>query len=129
MYNISPISLKTLTDDNSIKFPRFQRKQSWDEIKNFKLCLSVFKQFPIGTIILQIDKDENRLLLDGRQRTHAIKLMIQNPEIIYDWAKKFLGFKNSIKKDEIRNLFDSKVNLFLGDDHDDDDNDETSLID
>ena len=38
--------------NNKIDLPRFQRKATWDERDNFKLCISVFKGYPIGVIIM-----------------------------------------------------------------------------
>lgn len=47
MYEIRPETLKTFVENPEIKLPRFQRKQTWNEIDNFKLCISLFKKYPI----------------------------------------------------------------------------------
>lgn len=52
MYEIKPENVKAFITDRSIRLPRFQRKQTWDEKKNFQLCISVFKDYPIGVCIL-----------------------------------------------------------------------------
>lgn len=54
MYEIRPESMKTFIEDKNIRLPRFQRKQTWDEIKNFKLCISIFHEFPIGAVVSEL---------------------------------------------------------------------------
>ena len=77
MYEIRPESIKTFIQDRTIKLPRFQRKQTWDAKKNFQLCVSLFKQYPIGVCILSHEKLSDtrsvKFLLDGRQRRNALK--------------------------------------------------------
>jgi hypothetical protein len=116
MYEIRPESVKTFIEDNNIKLPRFQRKQTWDDSKNFKLCISVFKQYPIGVSILSIENFENkttRWLLDGRQRRNALIKMSEDPENIYTWAKKYIGFKESMQPHEVEDKFWQKINEYL----------------
>ena len=48
MYEIRPETVKTFITDRNIKLPRFQGKQTWDEKKNFQLCISLFKEYPIA---------------------------------------------------------------------------------
>ncbi|MDT8718070.1 DUF262 domain-containing protein [Clostridium sp. 19966] len=57
-----------------MKLPRFQRKQTWKPTDNFKLCISVFKGYPIGVVIINSCNKPDRIdwLLDGRQRRHAL---------------------------------------------------------
>ena len=38
--------------NNKIDLPRFQRKATWTDKDNFKLCISVFKGYPIGVVIV-----------------------------------------------------------------------------
>ena len=38
-YNIVQDSAVSFVDKRNIKFPRFQRKQTWDAKDNFKLCI------------------------------------------------------------------------------------------
>ena len=69
MYEIRPETLKSFIDDNNIKLPRFQRKQTWDDKKNFELIISLFKEYPIGVSILNVEEQDGyktRWLLDGR---------------------------------------------------------------
>lgn len=123
MYEIRPESIKSFITDRNIQLPRFQRKQTWDERKNFQLCISVFKEYPMGVCILNIIKDKGRTirsLLDGRQRKNALSQMFDDPEIIYHWAKKFIGFSNSAQIDEIEDLFYKKINEYLEADSDED---------
>jgi hypothetical protein len=98
MYALNPKSARDFIDDKSVTLPRFQRKQTWDQRKNFRLALSLFKGYPLGTIILHVlvEKDAHgrertsKYLLDGRQRRNALG-QIENPEELWRWAKKTLS--------------------------------------
>ncbi|MGV3460165.1 MAG: DUF262 domain-containing protein [Flavobacterium sp.] len=130
MYEIRPETLKTFVEDSNIKLPRFQRKQTWDSKKNFELCISLFKEYPIGVTILNLEKSEGkttRWLLDGRQRRNALSLFYNDPESAYNWAKKFIGFKNSDQPAEIETKFWDKISEYL-EDEDEEDNEEDSNI-
>lgn len=119
MYEIKPVNVKTFITDRSIRLPRFQRKQTWDEKKNFQLCISVFKEFPIGVCILSHETGPNsgyRWLLDGRQRKNALTMMYEDPENIYNWARKFIKFKNSDQPDELKDKFWTKIKEYLEED-------------
>ena len=133
MYEIRPESIKTFLEDSNIKLPRFQRKQTWDASKNFKLCISIFKEYPIGVSILSIETVEHkttRWLLDGRQRRNALMQMAEDPENIYLWAKKFIGFKDKHQPQEVETFFWDKINLYLEqDDLDTNQNDENITAD
>lgn len=116
MYEIRPESIKTFITDRNVKLPRFQRKQTWDEKKNFQLCISLFKEYPIGVSILSVDEGKGRTvrwLLDGRQRKNALSMMYDDPENIYNWAKKFIGFKNSDQPSEVEEKFYIKINEYI----------------
>ncbi|MDX8388306.1 MAG: DUF262 domain-containing protein [Ghiorsea sp.] len=116
MYNVRPETISTFLDDRTIRFPRFQRKQTWKHEQNFKLSISVFKSYPIGVTIINkqsFGSKSTRWLLDGRQRRNALILMQQNPENIYDWAKKFFGLKNSDQHQDIKNKFWDKIAEYL----------------
>ena len=118
MYEIRPESIKTFIDDQSIKLPRFQRKQTWDDKKNFQLCISLFKEYPLGVCILNIEKDgtnTTKWLLDGRQRRNALSSFYLDPENIYTWGKKFIGFKNSDQPFKLEEKYWLKINDFLED--------------
>lgn len=122
MYEIRPESIKTFITDRNVKLPRFQRKQTWDEKKNFQLCISLFKEYPIGVCILSVEENKGktvRWLLDGRQRKNALTMMYDDPENIYNWAKRFIGFKNSDQPSEIEEKFTSKINEYIEADLDD----------
>lgn len=116
MYEIRPESIKTFIEDTNIKLPRFQRKQTWDAAKNFKLCVSIFKEYPIGVSILSIETIEHkttRWLLDGRQRRNALMQMAEDPENIYLWAKRFIGFKDKHQPQDVEDFFWEKINTYL----------------
>lgn len=118
-YEIKPQNIKTFIEDPSIKLPRFQRKQTWNDKKNFLLALSVFKGYPLGVCILNIENNgvnRSKWLLDGRQRRNAFTKMSEDPEIIYHWAKKYVGFKNTDQLHDIERLFEQKISEYIEDD-------------
>lgn len=133
MYEIRPETVKTFVLDRNIKLPRFQRKQTWDEKKNFQLCISLFKEYPMGVTILSVEEKDGktvRWLLDGRQRKNALLQMYEDPENIYNWAKKFIGFKNSNQPSEIDEMFWNKINEYIEySDEDDDEKDHFAELD
>lgn len=100
--------------NEDLKLPRYQRKQTWGAEDNFKLCVSIFKGYPIGVVIINYNNGEG-FLLDGRQRKNALFLMKTNPVEVYFWAKKFLGLKDSDTEATVRDKFIEKVNFYLQD--------------
>lgn len=131
MYQIYSESAKTLTDSGNIRLPRFQRKQTWNDKKNFALCISIFNEYPIGMFVLneEILRTKNGplstlWLLDGRQRRNALLQLFDNPENIYVWAKKFIKFKHTDSEDEIERKFWDAIEEHLESDDDyDEEND------
>lgn len=121
MFEIRPETVKTFITDKNIKLPRFQRKQTWNEKKNFELCISLFKDYPLGVTIVNVEKKNGitRWLLDGRQRRNALVKMYEDPENIYLWAKKYIKFHNNSQPDEIREMFKDMINEYVEYDEDD----------
>lgn len=118
-YEIKPQNIKTFIEDPSIKLPRFQRKQTWNDKKNFLLALSVFKGYPLGVCILNIENNganRSKWLLDGRQRRNAFTKMSEDPEMIYYWARSYIGFKNNDQIHDIERLFEQKISEYIEDD-------------
>ena len=118
MYQVRPAEIGSFINDHSIRFPRFQRKQTWNADKNLKLAISVFKTYPIGVTIINKEVFGSRVtrwLLDGRQRRNALLLMSQNPENIYEWSKKFFKLKNSDQNHDIKKKFWLKIEDYLND--------------
>jgi hypothetical protein len=118
MYETKSQSLKSFVEDENIKLPRFQRKLTWNKKKNFYLTVSVFKNYPLGVTILRLEQDpKNKVttkwLLDGRQRRHALKLMLTDPIEIYEWAKAALGIKNGDNSLDIKTKFRNKINEYI----------------
>lgn len=131
MYEIRPESLKSFIEDTNIKLPRFQRKQTWDDKKNFQLCISIFKEYPLGVSILNVEDHsgvKTRWLLDGRQRRNALTKFFQDPENIYIWAKKFIGIKANDQLLDIDEKFWKSINEYLEDDELDDDQESNNGI-
>lgn len=122
MYQVKPETILTFLNDHTIRFPRFQRKQTWKAEQNFKLVISVFKTYPIGVTIINkqaFGSKSTRWLLDGRQRRNALLLMQQNPENIYNWSKKFFGLKNTDQLQDIKDKFWDKISDYLNDSDED----------
>ncbi len=119
MYEIRPENILSFLNDKTIRFPRFQRKQTWNDVKNIQLAVSVFKRYPIGVTIINKEdykKQSTRWLLDGRQRRHALKLMLENPENIYKWSKRFLKIKSSAQLHDIEDEFWKTIDDYLNQD-------------
>lgn len=114
VYSIEPWKLTSFVDER-IELPRFQRKATWKDDQNFKLCISVFKGFPVGVVIIN-QIAETSWLLDGRQRRTALKVMRDNPVKIYDWAKIFLKFKQNSQYEDISDIFWDKIDEYLQND-------------
>lgn len=115
MYKIKPENLVSFAQDKTIKLPRFQRKQTWDEKKNFELYLSIFNGYPLGVTIINVDK-KSKWLLDGRQRRSAIIEMLDDPESIYLASQKFIKFKNNDQPREVEEKFWKAVEDFTEED-------------
>lgn len=114
MYEIRPETVKTFIIDRNIKLPRFQRKQTWDEKKNFQLCISLFKEYPIGVCILSVDVTREktvRWLLDGRQRKNALSLIYEDPENENLYSDRFLHVEYLQKMGAKISIVDSKATI------------------
>lgn len=98
--------------NNKIDLPRFQRKATWKDTDNFKLCISVFKGYPIGVIIVN-EMGTKKFLLDGRQRRNALITMYNNPVEVYRWATKFIGIKANMAEEEVKDRFSEKISDYL----------------
>lgn len=120
MFNLRPESVKTFVNDQTIRLPRFQRKQTWKEKKNFNLCISVYKDFPMGIIVIKIDQNQGKKheiikwLLDGRQRQNVLKGM-KNPEKIYLWAKKTIPISSRDGIDTLAQNYWDYIERYLED--------------
>ncbi len=120
MYSSTSPSVKSVVMDNQIKLPRFQRKKTWKDKARFELCISLFKGYPLGTIVVKKDEKGGRTtkwLLDGRQRKDTLVEM-QNPETIYRWARGYLGFRISDSKEDIARMFRKKLDDYIQFEHD-----------
>lgn len=124
MFELKESTVEAFISDTKIMLPRFQRKQTWNEKKNFELCISLYKDYPLGVVVINVEEEEEsgkyqKWLLDGRQRRNALLLM-ENPEEIYKWAKSFIGFKVNFTEEELTKSFWEKIDEFLDDDDDSD---------
>lgn len=125
-YTIETRSVKEFVMDNRIKLPRFQRKATWKRNQNFELAISMFKEYPLGVVVIN-DEGETSWLLDGRQRRSALKELRENPDAVYEWARKYIGFKATESEDTLKEAFWDKVESYLlsDDESSNDDSDDT----
>lgn len=119
MFTLRPESIKTFINDQTIRLPRFQRKQTWSDEKNFNVCISLFKDFPLGVVVIKIDSGNGskkghlkKWLLDGRQRQNVLK-NIRNPERIYSWAKNTIGFSSRSDPSEVVKEYWDYIDYYL----------------
>lgn len=117
-YNIETRSVSEFVTDSKIKLPRFQRKSTWNAKQNFELAISIFQEYPVGVVIIN-DEGHTSWLLDGRQRRSALKDLRANPDLVYDWARKYIKFKPTDSEDEVQRLFWDTVNEYLQHEEDD----------
>lgn len=145
MYLVKTIFCKQFINDSSIRAPRFQRKLVWKNDKNFEFCISFFNEFPIGVVVVKQEKpqyinilengkkrrkmilDEQKYILDGRQRHNILTDIYSDPEKIYEYAKRYIGIKNNMGENEIRELFWKKVEMFLQTNEENEDNSEEGI--
>lgn len=123
MYVPSTPTVDSIINNTQIKLPRFQRKVTWDNKRRFELCVSLFKGYPLGTIVLKEDvvgKDKKvvKWLLDGRQRRDTFVDM-QNPVTIYTWAIEYLDIKKVDEESDIRRKYMKKIFDYLQNDVED----------
>jgi len=124
MYEIRPESITTFIEDRRIKLPRFQRKQTWDEKQNFELVISIFKNFPLGVVVINGEREGDRYvkwLLDGRQRRNVFLKMQSDPEMVYIWAQKYLNIKQNDQPEEIKTKFWTILDKYLGEEEEEED--------
>jgi len=114
-YSIVEYPATSFIDNRSIQLPRFQRKQTWKADDNFKLCISVFKGYPIGVVIINttLSPEPTDWLLDGRQRRNALIEMRTNPVSVYQWAQKFVKFKNNDSEQQLKDKFFASIDSYL----------------
>ncbi len=111
-YNIETRSISEFVTDSKIKLPRFQRKSTWSAKQNFELAISIFQEYPVGVVIIN-DEGHTSWLLDGRQRRSALRDLRANPDLVYDWARKYIKFKSNQDTDELKNMFWDKIDAYL----------------
>lgn len=123
-YNIETRSITEFVTDSKIKLPRFQRKSTWSAKQNFELAISIFQEYPVGVVIIN-DEGHTSWLLDGRQRRSALKNLRANPDMVYDWARKYIKFKTNQDIVEVKEMFWERIDAYLQqEENDDEDNDD-----
>ncbi len=111
-YSIETRTVTEFVTDNTIRLPRFQRKSTWKPDQNFELAISMFKEYPLGVIVIN-DERGTSWLLDGRQRRNALKELRNNPDTVYDAAKNYIKFKPNESEDTLKAKFWQKVDAYL----------------
>ncbi len=127
-YHINELKVTDFIGDTTIKLPRFQRRQAWDVKKDFGLCVSMFKGYPLGVVIYNHTKEGTKdinYLLDGRQRRSALKNLIENPVRLYQAAIKYLGIKVSASEADLEDAYWRRIGIYLNQSTDASDNSET----
>ena len=125
-YNIETRSISEFVTDSKIKLPRFQRKSTWTPKQNFELAISIFQEYPVGVVIIN-DEGHTSWLLDGRQRRSALKDLRANPDLVYEWAVKYIKFKRNQATDEVKRMFWDRIDAYLQQEDQDDESDEDIL--
>jgi hypothetical protein len=115
-YHINELKVTDFIGDTTIKLPRFQRRQAWDVKKDFGLCVSMFKGYPLGVVIYnhtKVGTKDINYLLDGRQRRSALKNLIENPSKLYQAAIRYLGIKANVSDAELDEAYWVKIGTYL----------------
>ena len=128
MFQIEPKTLKDYVSDESIKMPRFQRSEVWDNKQKFDLMLSICKQYPVGSVILCCEVNNKtgnteKWLIDGRQRYSTIKQILLSPDLLWTWAKKALKVRDNTPDGELCGKFAKYLDVYTNYDkteHEDD---------
>lgn len=121
LFDLRPESVGSFLDDETIQLPRFQRRSAWKPEQRFRLALSLFKGYPLGTVVVKKEKSQQggigqsvTYLLDGRQRRETLAGM-RDPETIYSWARTSLKLRAQDDTDEVIAKFQKYVdNYFFG---------------
>lgn len=126
MFKIGSPAVKDIATDRQILLPRFQRKRTWKDSRRFELCISLFSDYPMGTIVVKNEESPDgtrKWLLDGRQRRDTFADML-NPDNIYIWARRYLGLQARMQRDEVKKRFEEVVTNYLQFDRDEEMEDE-----
>lgn len=115
-YSIETRTVTEFVTDSNIRLPRFQRKSTWGPSQNFELAISMFKEYPLGVIVINDEKGTS-WLLDGRQRRNALKELRDNPDKVYDAARSYIKFKSTESEDIIKRSFWKVVDSYLLDEN------------
>ena len=111
-YDISKRSVIEFITDTEIKLPRFQRKSTWKPGQNFELIISMAKEYPLGVVVINREQ-KTSWLLDGRQRLSALKDFRNDPNQMYEAAKKYLKFSVSASDEDLKKRFWDGVETYL----------------
>lgn len=88
-YSLKDIKDWMISDDSKVELPAMQRGFVWKTSQIENLWDSIFREFPIGSIMLTSSGDK-LMLIDGQQRTTSIALGFYNP-----WTTSIQSFGNA----------------------------------
>ena len=60
MYEIRPETVKTIYNGSECQAAEVPEKANLGRKKDFQLCISLFKEYPIGVCILSVDESKGR---------------------------------------------------------------------
>ncbi len=72
MVDIENVIDRMRNESNDFVIPEYQRDYVWNENSVDKLFLSLYKGYPIGTMLIQLTPTGKTKLLDGLQRTFSL---------------------------------------------------------
>lgn len=110
-YSIFQRSVTEFINDE-IKLPRFQRKSTWKPGQGFELIISMAKEYPMGVVV--INQEQGSLwLLDGRQRLNTFTNFRNNPNVVYEAARKYIKFNDKTTDEDLKTKFWNKIEYYL----------------
>lgn len=74
-----PQDIKTNLDNRTFIVPRFQRGIVWNNQQRLDLVDTIKKGLPFGSLLLYKDSNSTYQIIDGLQRSTAIKEFVKNP--------------------------------------------------
>lgn len=110
-YSIFQRSVTEFINDE-IKLPRFQRKSTWKPGQGFELIISMAKEYPMGVVVINQEQGTS-WLLDGRQRLNTFTNFRNNPNVVYDAARKYIKFNDRTTDEDLKSLFWNKIEYYL----------------
>lgn len=100
-WELTPYSVEKLQEDiesKKIIVPPYQRGIVWDSNKKSALITTIKKGFPFGSILIYVDKNGKKQLIDGLQRCTTIFEFVNKPSHFFN--------EQDIDNNVIKQIFD-----------------------